>query len=142
MSSIIASVMEALAFGLKFDRVMLLFSDPNETLLYGKMSLGESFGVNPTTFSRPITRGSPDPTPESRAFFEGSVEVFGDAIFSDGWPFAAVPIGASSGAIGLLYADMVEAKSKDPQPLSEGALVGLNMLADLLDKALQLNSDD
>lgn len=140
MSSIITSAMEALAFGLKFDRVLLLFSDPAEGMLEGRMALGESFGIDPHSFRRPIVEDEDEPGPDVNAFLEGDVEIYGDPLFENGWPFAAIPIGTTERTIGVIYADMVAKPESEDQALNEGTQVALNILADLLDKALAVNS--
>ena len=136
MSSIVTSAMEALAFGLKFERVLLLFSDPRGQVLQAKMVLGKPFPVDTAAYKRSITN---DPeSPDTVAFTQGTVEIFGEPLFEDGWPFAAVPIGSTNRCIGVIYADLI-AKT-DSAPLTDGVQVGLNMLADLLERALSLNS--
>lgn len=140
MSSIITSAMEAMAFGLKFDRVLLLFSDASDANLEGRMALGESFGIDPHAFSRPIDDDDDELPPDVTAFLEGTVEVFGEPLFENGWPFAAVPIGVSQRCIGVIYADRTPKEAEENLALNEGTQVALNILADLLDKALNINS--
>jgi HD-like signal output (HDOD) protein len=139
MSSIITSVMEAIAFGLEFDRVMLMVSDSGETTLQGKMALGESFGIEPTRFTRAILDESHDAHPDSNAFVVRSVEMYGDPVFEDGWPFLAIPIGQNASPIGVIYADIVQGASKGLDGLNERTQLAANVLADLLDQALLIN---
>lgn len=141
ISSIITTAMEALAFGQKFDRVMLLFADEDDGVLYGKMSLGESFGVEPRSVRRDLEQLTVDSAPDVKALIEGTVEVFGDPIFQDGWPFAAVPVGCSDRALGVLYADMREGSANSGRALDSTVQLALTMLADLLDEAVQKNAE-
>ena len=140
MSSIITSAMEALAFGQKFDRVLLLFSDPNSEKLFGKMGLGQSFGVEAKQIQRDMNSPEAEDAPDIRAFKEGTVELFGDPIFQDGWPFAAVPIGGADRALGVIYVDRLPKDGRPPEALDSGAQVALTMLAELLDEAVTINS--
>ncbi len=135
LSSIIASVMEALAFSLNFDRVLLMFSDPDESALHGKMSLGESFSTPIQSYVRPLDKTSPQQSPDNAAFFNGTVETFGDPLFEDGWPFVALPIGTAGRTVGVIYADSIEDESKPNEALPERTQAALSLLTELLDKA-------
>lgn len=140
MSSIITSAMEALAFGLGFDRVLLLFSDSAETMLQGKMALGKPFPVDPHSFVCALELPEEERLVAATAFHERSVEIFGNPLFADGWPFAALAVG-SSNCIGVVYADKLPPEDgTQAVALGDREQVGLNILADLLDKALALNS--
>lgn len=139
MSSIITSAMEALAFGQGFDRVLLLFSDPSGGGLYGKMNLGQPFDVDAKAVRRDLNGPDSDFAPDIKAFREGTVEIYGDPLFADGWPFAAVPIGSPDQALGVIYADRVS-KAGQPEALDDGTQVALNMLAELLEEAVSVNS--
>ncbi len=141
ISSIITTAMEALAFGQKFDRVLLLYADQDDGVLYGKMSLGDSFGVEPKTVRRDLEQLNVDACPDVKALVEGTVEVFGDPIFADGWPFAAIPVGTSDRALGVLYADMRDGSPNSGRALDSTVQLALTMLADLLDEAVQKNAD-
>jgi hypothetical protein len=142
LSSVIATVMEALAFGLNFDRVILLFSDLNGTLLRGKMSLGKPFGVSANEFVRTIEASNTEGTPEAAAFFNGTVEVFGDPLFVDGWPFAAIPIGEREHAVGIIYADIIENAEQPGVALTDKDQAALSILAELLDRAATASGID
>ncbi len=141
ISSIITTAMEALAFGQKFDRVMLLYADQDDGILVGKMSLGESFGVEPKSIRRDVENLSLETSPDVKALVDGTVEVFGDPLFADGWPFAAIPVGSADRAMGVLYADMREGSQNSGKALDSTVQLALGMLADLLDEAVQKTSD-
>ncbi|MCB0323240.1 MAG: HDOD domain-containing protein [Bdellovibrionales bacterium] len=139
LSSVITTVMEALAFGLKFDRVMLLFADPKGASLQGRMSLGQPFTVKPQDFSRSLEAKGQERSPETLAFNQGTVETFGDPLFPDGWPFAAIPIGGHEHVVGVLYADKIDQGPTNAVALTDQTQVALTILADLLDQALAVN---
>ncbi len=135
LSSIIASVMEALAFSLEFDRVLLMFSDPDDSALYGKMSLGESFETPAQSYVRTLDKDSERKSPESAAFLNGTVETFGDPLFDNGWPFVALPIGTEGRTVGVIYADAIESDGKANSALPEKTQAALTILTELLDQA-------
>jgi len=139
VSAVITSVMETLLFGLHFDRVLLLNASLSGEQLEGKMALGKPFGINPKDIRRPI-RGQKQTeyAPDVKAFSEGEVQVFGDPIFEDGWPFAAIPVGTGDEAFGVIYADKLESPSAEP--LDSGAQLALGILAELLDTAVASSS--
>ena len=134
MSSIITSVMEILAFSLNYDRVLLLQSDLDRSYLSGKMALGKPFKVSPKDIRRPLVVPDIESAPDVHAFVEGTVQIFGEPLFEDGWPFAAIPIGNGSEALGVIYADRLS--RPDSAPLDSGSQLALGLLADLLDEAI------
>lgn len=140
LSSITTSVMETLAFGLSFDRVLLLFSDTYKTTLEGKMGLGADFGADPKTIRRKLTGAQTEGAPDVQAFLEGLVQFYGDPLFEDGWPFVAIPIGSADRAIGVIYADRVAKPGEENEALDSGVQVASNLLAELLDEAVSANS--
>ena len=140
LSSITTSVMETLAFGLSFDRVLLLFSDTYKTLLEGKMSLGQDFGRDPKEVRRKITGPQAEGSPDVQAFIEGVVQLYGDPIFEDGWPFVAIPIGSTDRTIGVIYADRIAKDGEENEALDSGVQVAVNLLAEMLDEAITANS--
>jgi hypothetical protein len=140
LSSIITSVMETLAFGLGFDRVLLLFSDTFRSVLEGKMALGQDFGVDPKSIRRKIDPALIGEAPDISAFVEGCLQLYGEPVFQDGWPFAAIPIGIGDRALGVVYADKLAPADGEAVPLDSGAQVAVNMLGELLDQAITINS--
>jgi hypothetical protein len=141
MSSIITTAMEALAFGQRFDRVLLLYMDDSETTLVGKMALGESFGSDPKSIQRDLDFLDYETAPDIRAMVDGSVEVFGDPLFPNGWPFAVIPVGNPENVVGVIYADMINNNAQNAKPLDSGVKVALNLLAELLEQAVSLNAN-
>jgi hypothetical protein len=139
MSSIITTAMEALAFGQKFDRVLLLYLDDSEQTLIGKMTLGEPFGTDPKSIQRDLEFLDVDNAPDVKAMVDGTVEVFGDPLFPSGWPFAVIPVGNPDNVVGVIYADMINSDQANAKPLDSGVKMALNLLADLLEQAVTLN---
>ena len=140
MSSIITTAMEALAFGQNFDRVILLYMDEAEQSLIGKMSLGESFGVDPKKLKRELECLDYETAPDLHSYVDGTVEIFGVPIFADGWPFAAIPVGNPENILGVIYADVINRNPSNAKPLDAGVKVALNLLAELLEQAVTQNT--
>lgn len=134
-ASVITIVMETLAWGLKFDRVLLLLLGPGRKKLIGRMMLGNTCGIDPTKFERLIGAEAGSHAPDARAFREGHPVFNGDPILDDGWPIAACPIGFGHRAIGIIYADRV---SSDSQELSASEQAAFGILAELLDRSVSL----
>jgi len=133
-ASIVTSVMEACAYCLGFNRVLLLLANQGRRALVGRMMLGSIPNFDPTKFSRPIGDDSDPYAPDNNAFMQGRPIFQGDPLFSDGWPIAAIPVGAGKRAVGVVYAERSGGGSKDLSPQEQAAIV---MLANLLDKSLQ-----
>jgi len=136
LSSIITTAMEALAFGQNFDRVLLLYLDENENVLAGKMALGKPYATEVKQIRRDLEFLDDDTAPDVKAIIEGEVQVFGDPIFPEGWPFASIPVGVSDEVFGVIYADMVYDSPLSAKPLDSGVKVALSMLMELLDQAV------
>ncbi len=133
-ANILTSVMEACAYCLGFDRVLLLLANKTRTSLMGRMMLGNVPGVDPAKIARPLGRTVSPSAPDNTAFMEGRVVFNGEAIFPDGLPLAVVPVGYRKRSVGVVYADRC---SKPPIPLAPQEQSALVLLADLLDKSLQ-----
>lgn len=140
VSSVITNVMEALAYGLKYDRVLLMFADENNEVFTGKMSLGKKFPVDPKSVRRAISPPGQRSAPDVAAFHQGAPQIFGDPLFDDGWPFAALPIGHFDRAVGVIYADRIQQGSEENKPLDCQAQFALATLSDLLDHAVKKNN--
>ena len=136
VSSVITSVMESLAFGLKFDRVLLLLADPGREWLVGRMALGNFEGMDPKEIRRSLANPEDPESPDITAFEGNSPLIFGDPVFDDAWPFAALPIGYGENSLGVVYAD----KINETQPLGSGAQAALSILTDLLDQSVKANN--
>ena len=134
-ASIITTVMETLAWGLHFDRVLLMLIDGSKKTLRGRMILGNS-AIDPKTIARSI---SPDLIPcDCRAFTQGRPVFHGEAVLPNAWPFAAIPIGFGERSVGVLYADRAGGESSPDLNSREQAAV--TVLAELLDKSLTANT--
>jgi len=139
ISSIIASAMETIAFTLEFDRVILLMADKTRTELQGRMGLGKKLNFDPRSVRRSI-KAQNISAPDIVAFTGGCPQIYGDPIFEDGWPFAAIPIGSRmQDAVGVIYADRVSSESSEASPLDSQAQASLSVLSDLLDQAVKAN---
>ena len=133
-ASIITTVMETLAWGLHFDRVLLLLVDGSKKTLRGRMLLGNST-IDPKAISRPI---SSDLIPcDCRAFTQGRPVFHGEPVIPNAWPFTAIPIGFGERSVGVLYADRSGESSLDLNSREQAAIA---VLAELLDKSLTANT--
>ena len=137
-ASIITSVMETLAWGVGFNRVLLLLLSSNRRRLTGRMLLGNIDGFDPRDFQRPLIPEASRYAPDALAFAEARPIFNGDPLFEDGWPIAALPIGFGQRAIGVIYADRV-GTDQDEVPVPEQAAIGV--LAELLDRSITINSE-
>ncbi len=133
-ANILTSVMEACAYCLGFDRVLLLLANKTRTSLVGRMMLGSIPGVDPAKLVRALGDAVPANAPDNTAFMEGRVVFSGEPIFPDGVMLAVVPVGYGKRAVGVVYADRC---SKPPVPLAPQEQAALVLLADLLDRSLQ-----
>jgi HD-like signal output (HDOD) protein len=136
ISSVVTSVMEALVYVLGFHRAVLLYADSEETYLMGRLHLGADIGEDIRKLRREIS----DEHSELviiKAFDSGSPEIFGEELFSDGWPFAAIPVGRDERRRGVIYADIVLKTDEDGKPLDETRQAALTVLTDLLDQSVQ-----
>ncbi len=138
LTGIIASVMETIAFFLKFDRVLLLMANDSRNELVGKMALGQKLDFDPRSIKRSLKLSTE--SADFAAFTGGSPRIFGDPVFENGWPFAAIPVGGSQNrAIGVIYADRISADDPDAAPLDAQVQASLSVLTDLLDEAVGMN---
>jgi GAF domain-containing protein len=135
-SSIITSVMETLAFGLKFDRVLLLLMAPSKTKLMGRLGLGDTGAVDPKSIVRPLGAEASPSAADARAIKESRPVFIGDPILEGGWPFAVTPIGFGQRCVGIIYGDRVASQGELTQ--REQAAIGI--LAELLDRSISLHS--
>ncbi len=128
-ASIITSVMEALMFGLSFERVVLLLFDSPKKKLTGRMALGIS-DFTPSSVTRLIEEHDHDPDGialrESRPVFQG------DPILEKGWPFVVIPIGSLKKGLGVIYGDRLD---KD-QELTDREKAYIGILADLVERSI------
>lgn len=135
LASIIATVMEALAFALNFERVVYLEADIDGSKLQGKLGLGEKL----ESYDHLEQNITDDLLPEEvhlKSYSNTAVETFGTPLFDNGWPFAAIPVGYKNRVLGVIYADQVDT---DKGPLETRETVALSLLADIMDRAIQKN---
>ncbi len=135
LASVIATVMEALAFALEFERIVYLEADMEGKHLSGKLGLGEKLDSYEN-----LTQALPDnPFSEEvhiKSYKNKSVETSGIPLFDDGWPFVAMPIGYENRILGVIYADQVDTEKG---PLETSETIALSLLADIMDRAIQKN---
>lgn len=133
-ASIVTTVMEVCAYCLNFDKVLLLLASPSKRTLVGRMMLGEATGVEPTKINRTAGADADPHAPDNVAFVTGRPAFQGESLFGNGWPLAAIPVGAGKRSIGVIYA---ERSSSDRSELSTGEQAAIVILTELLDKSLQ-----
>jgi HD-like signal output (HDOD) protein len=130
-SSIFTAVMEALAWNLEFDRVLLLLTTPDGSRLTGHLCLGEVGDLNPRSVERALGPTAGPYAPDAKAVRDGAPVFIGDPLLPGGWPFAVLPIKSESGQIeGVIYADKVNAVEDE---LSMQMQATIAVLTDLLE---------
>jgi HD-like signal output (HDOD) protein len=134
-ASIVTTVMETLAWGLGFDRVLLLLLGSGKKKLHGRMLLGNIKDFDPKSYERSLEKSGETYAPDIKAFYESRPVFHGDPLLNDGWPIAAIPIGFGSNTIGVIYADRSAGDSATELSLKEQACIGI--LAELLDRSVQ-----
>lgn len=135
-ASIITTVMETLAWGLKFDRVLLLLVATGKRKLVGRMLLGNVDNFDPTKLERLLGKEADVHAPDAKAFAQGSPVFTGDPIFEDGWPIAAVPIGIGARTIGVIYAD----RKSSNEELTAREQAAITVLSELLDRSVGMSA--
>jgi len=135
-SSVITSVMETFAWGLKFDRVVLLLLNNDRQRMSGRMALGKT-NTDPKSLNRVVGPESGPNEPCALALQESRPVFFGDGLFEDGWPLTVIPVGFAERGIGVIYADRVGADSGE---LNEREKAAIGVLAELLDRSLGMQS--
>ncbi|MBL7662035.1 hypothetical protein JNK13_04700 [bacterium] len=136
-SSIISTVMEALAEGLNFDRVILMLSDESGSELRGHMSLGRKMNLNPKTLKRSMkvcllsSDSQQDQQKQSLPFID-------EPLFSDAACFVTIPVGGSPlEPSGVIYADIVQAAELNPtQVIDQRKKDSIRMLSELVTQAV------
>ena len=136
-AAVITTVMETCAWSLGFDRVLLLLVAPGRKRLVGRMLLGNMEGFDPTRFERELDNPPETYAPDVKAFHESRPIFNGDPLLENGWPFAALPVGFGSRAIGVIYADKADSEENE---LSERLHAALGVLAELLDRSVATNT--
>ena len=136
-ASVITTVMETLAWGLKFDRVLLLLVGSGRKKLVGRMMLGNPGNVDPTKVERPIGAEADSHAPDARCYKEGLPVFNGDPLLDDGWPLMACPIGFGPRAIGVIYADRTGSSAPEITAREQAAI---GVLAELLDRSVSMSA--
>lgn len=138
-SSIITSIMETLAWALKFDRVVLMLMNNSKTALIGRLALGNTPGFDPKKFTKPLGSEAEVGAPEARAVKESRPVFQGKSLLDDGWPVAYLPIGFGTRTVGIIYADRTSHAQPNAE-LSAREQAAVGILAELLDRSLSLHS--
>ena len=136
-ATIVTTVMETLAFGLGFDRVIMMLVNQSRDKLIGRMMLGQIPNFDATKFHRPIGRTAHPQAVDNLAFSEGRAVFAGEPVFEDGWPRMAIPIGFGKRAVGVVYGDRsktVDAAIK--RELTSREQANITLLAELLDNSI------
>lgn len=131
-ASVITSVMETMAFGLKFDRVVLLLLSQGRRSLVGRMALGRIDGFDPRKFERTIPRIPEAHAPDIQAYATSRPVFTGDPLLPNGWPLVSIPIGSSPHTIGVIYADRIDSD----RDLSGQEQAALGLLCELLERSV------
>ncbi len=129
LTAVLTAAMEALVFGERCERALLLFPNRRATKLQGKMSLGKPFPKRAEDIERPIDASRPDLSPDIRAFQEGRMVTSQASIYgAPGWGIG-IPIGAGNHRVGVLYAE------SRPNTDMNARVESLRAIASLLDRA-------
>ncbi|MDZ4785209.1 MAG: HDOD domain-containing protein [bacterium] len=137
-AEVITTVMETLAWGLKFDRVLLLLLNKQTKKLLGRTIIGQS-QLDPKTINRDVDEGSDRFAPDAKAVRESRPVFQGDSILSNGWPIVAIPVGLAENCIGVIYADKICVDLNDTE-LSDRQKAAITLLTELIDTSLQSKS--
>jgi HD-like signal output (HDOD) protein len=133
VSTVISTAMESVAWGIGFDRVLLLLLVPTKKELICRMSIGSFGDLNPNTIGRPLVAPGDEEFPDSTAFFESRPVFEGQPIFEDGAPFAVIPVGFDKNVLGVMYVDRVNSPVKE---LTVKEKQALTQIAELLEQAI------
>ena len=139
-SSIITSVMETLAWNIKFDRVMLMLINGSRNRLIGRLLLGDMPDFDPKKVSRPVGVDASPYAADAKAFRESRPIFVGEPVFEGGWPLAAIPIGFGTRCIGVIYADRdpLRSSNQEKQELNAREQGAVGILAELLDRSISV----
>ncbi|MGA1192381.1 MAG: HDOD domain-containing protein, partial [Bdellovibrionota bacterium] len=104
LSGIITTVMETVAWSLKFERVLLMLLDKKKLSLSGRMLLGSIPDFDPKKMSRPVNNQD-DGDITTRALMENTLIYEGVSLLPEGVHFAVMPVGFDTRRVGIIYAD-------------------------------------
>lgn len=127
-ASIITTVMETLAWGMKFDRVFLLLLAQGRKRFVGRMLLGKVDGFDPTSFAISLTEQSA----MTEAFNESKPIFSAEPIFKNANPVIVIPIGFGKRSVGIIYAD----RNCGSKELTEQERDLISVISRLLDRSL------
>lgn len=132
-ASVITTAMETLAWGLGFDRVVLLLPGIGKRTLVGRMGLGSKLKMDCRSIEKPVQSSSP--LGIIKAFLSGKATFNGAPLLDDGKPAIVIPIGLGSKTIGVVYADRV-ASASIPAESTPAEQTTIMLLTELLDKSI------
>jgi HD-like signal output (HDOD) protein len=132
-ATIITTVMEAISQGLKFKHVLLLLKNSEKTHFVAKMLIGKSDKFDTKNFKRNLNFGVGTVPIDLLAYREGVTIYTGEPIVAHGWPIVAIPVGAKSNVIGVIYAEGSETQVVECTPEQKN---NINKIALLLKKSL------
>jgi HD-like signal output (HDOD) protein len=128
-ASILTSLMEAMKFGLDFDRVILMLFDATKKNITARMALGVE-GFRPGLVSRPIDLKLS--TPEVIALRDARPIYQGQPLLEHGEPFVIVPVGSLKKGLGVIYAD----RKQRGTDLTEQERQNISIIIDLVERAV------
>ena len=134
-STVITSVMEALSWGLEFDRVLLLLVSSGKKSLQGRMALGKIDNLEPSKFIRQLSQSDPSKSPEATAFYESKAVFEGIPLLQHATQFVAIPIGFNKRTVGVIYADKIS-RNKE---ISNKQKAAIGVLTELLDRSIVMH---
>ena len=129
--------MEALAFALSFDRVLLFLPGELPGSIKHSIALGPIPEMELDSVANATDEGGFVNNPTLNAFLTGNLQSSGSPLFDNGQHFIALPIGASGRTQGVIYADFLN-NDLDSQPLLTPSVEhGVSVLAKALDRAVR-----
>jgi HD-like signal output (HDOD) protein len=134
-AAIITTVMETLAWSLRFDRVLLMLVGNGKRSLLGRMALGKLDNLDPRTIERAISARPEQHLPDAQAYAQSRPIFQGDSILPNGWPLMAIPIGFAPRTVGVIYAD----RTQNEADLTAREQAAIGVLAELLDRSVSGN---
>ena len=135
LSGIITTVMETVAWSLKFERVLLMLLDKKKLSLGGRMLLGNIPDFDPKKITYPVNKQD-EGSVTTRALMENTLIYEGTPLLPEGVHFAVMPVGFNTRRVGIIYADRTD-KHELGAP-SEQERAGLQLLMELLERAISL----
>ena len=133
LSNAAAIAVEALAFGLSFNRVTLLFADAEYSVFTKALSLGDESLAAIEQFIASACLDKSNPLNE--AWRSDEIKFSDDPLIPDGSPCVAIPISISGVPRGIIYADS-NGESNEPKPLDDSTREAAMIIKQALDIAL------